>query len=159
MPPGRTQGQGSFVEPAIPTQYHTYRFSMSGVLNISTTAAGPVCTSPVPTVTPCPISYSDVPPGNPFYSYVHCLACGGIVGGYAGGTFHPYANLTRGQIAKIVAGAAAYSDPIPPTQQTFADVPPTKPFWLPIEQMAAHGLISGYTCGGPGELCDGQHRP
>ena len=27
------------------------------------------------------------------------------------------------------------------------------PFWLWIERLAAHGAISGYTCGGPGEPC------
>ena len=30
----------------------------------------------------CPTSFVDVPPGSPFYSYVQCMACQGIVSGY-----------------------------------------------------------------------------
>jgi hypothetical protein len=62
-------------------------------------------------------------------------------------------------VAKIDASAAGYNDPLPSGQQTFADVPPTHPFWAWIELVALHGVISGYTCGGPGEPCDGQNRP
>jgi hypothetical protein len=64
-------------------------------------------------------------------------------------------SATRGQIAKIDALAAQLPDPIPSTRQTFADVPPTAPFWLWIEQLAGRGIVSGYTCGGPGEPCPG----
>ena len=28
-----------------------------------------------------------------------------------------------------------------------------------IQTAYAHGAISGYTCGGPGEACDSQNRP
>ena len=28
-----------------------------------------------------------------------------------------------------------------------------------VETAAAHGVISGYTCGGPGEPCDARNRP
>ena len=44
-----------------------------------------------------------------------------------------------------------WTDEIPLTQQTFADVPPTQPFWLAIERVVAHGVISGYA--------DGTFRP
>src|SRR5207237_315161 len=71
--------------------------------------------------------------------------------------FRPNAAVTRGQLAKIVALAARYGDQ--PTGQTFADVSPEHPFYRWVEQLAARGLISGYTCGGPGEPCDGQGRP
>jgi hypothetical protein len=100
-----------------------------------------------------------VPPGHPFYPFIRCLACRGIVSGYADGTFRPYADVTRGQLAKIIAGAAGLAAPVPTTQQTFADVPPTNPFWLSVERLAQTGAISGYSCGGPGEPCDGQNRP
>jgi hypothetical protein len=71
--------------------------------------------------------------------------------GYADGTFRPGADVTRGQVAKIVAVAAGYQDAIPANRQTFQDVPPGSAFWLPIEQAAAHGIISGYA--------DGTFRP
>ena len=49
--------------------------------------------------------------------------------------------------------------PVPSTQQTFADVPNGNPFWLGIEELAAHQVISGYTCGSLGEPCDPLSRP
>ena len=36
---------------------------------------------------------------------------------------------------------------------------PGSAFYHVIETAAAHGVISGYTCGGPGEPCDAGHRP
>ena len=112
-----------------------------------------------PTPTPCAVQFSDVPATHPFYSFVRCLACRGIVAGYADGTFRPGAGVTRGQLAKILASAAGLSTAIPSTQRTFTDVPNSNAFWLFIERLAATGAISGYACGGPGEPCDGQNRP
>src|SRR5205823_1710939 len=91
--------------------------------------------------------------------YMHCAAGHGIVSGYADGTFRPYADVTRGQVAKMVANSAGFGDAIPADRQSFADVPPSQPFWLWIERLYTHGAISGYTCGGSGEPCDDQHRP
>jgi hypothetical protein len=89
-----------------------------------------------------------------------CLACRGIVTGYADGTFRPGNNVTRGQAAKIISNSADYQDPIPPNQQTFNDVPPSNTFWVYIERVALHGAISGYNCGGEGEPCPGRYfRP
>src|SRR5262249_17291776 len=84
---------------------------------------------------------------------IRCLACRGIISGYADGTFRPYATVTRGQASKMIANAAGLADPIPSTQQTFEDVPYTQPFWLFIERLGGPGYISGYTCGGAGEPC------
>ena len=78
--------------------------------------------------------------------------------GYPDGTFHPNNNVTRGQLAKIAANAAGYSEPV--TTQTFSDVPGADPLWLFIERAALHGIISGYTCGtAPAGACDNLHRP
>jgi hypothetical protein len=89
-------------------------------------------------------TFSDVPPGSPFWVFVERVAAHGVVGGYSDGTFRPGATVTRGQVAKFVANAAGYADAIPPTHQTFADVPPGNPFWLFIERVAAHGVVGGY---------------
>jgi hypothetical protein len=114
------------------------------------------------TPTACTLTFNDVPPGSTFYDYVRCLACAGIVGGYPcggpgepcpGAYYRPNNNVTRGQTSKIVAAAAGFADPIPSTQQTVADVPPSGTFWLWIEQLAARGIIGGYPCGGPFEPC------
>ena len=72
------------------------------------------------------------------------------------------ADVTRGQLAKILASAANLQDPVPAQQQTFADVPGDPnphPFWLWIERLVTRQAISGYACGGPGEPGDGQQRP
>ena len=108
----------------------------------------------------CPLQFSDVAAGSTFDAYIGCLACRGIVSGYSDGTYQPGAGLTRGQLAKIVAGAAVLTATIPLTQQTFADVQPNSTFWVYVERAAAAGLVSGYTCGTvPAEPCDGGQRP
>jgi hypothetical protein len=54
----------------------------------------------------CPTShFSDVPPSNPFYCYIETAFAHQIITGYDDGTFRPFNNATRGQIAKIVVGA------------------------------------------------------
>jgi hypothetical protein len=150
------------VTPA-PTRSPTPTLSATQVAATPTLSATQVAAPPTrsasPTGTPCAVTFTDVDPTHPFYGFIRCLACREIVSGYADGTFRPYADVTRGQLAKILAGAAGFQDPVPSGQQTFADVPPTHPFWLPAERLTAHGAISGYTCGGPGEPCDPQSRP
>jgi hypothetical protein len=59
-------------------------------------------------------------PGSTFYSYVHCLACRGIINGYPGGIFKPNNQVTRGQLSKIVSNSTGFSDPQP--NQMFEDV-------------------------------------
>jgi hypothetical protein len=58
-----------------------------------------------PTVTGCAVDFNDVPPGSTFYSFVRCLACRGIVGGYPcggpgepcpGTYYRPNNSVTRG---------------------------------------------------------------
>ena len=67
--------------------------------------------------------------------------------------FRPFNNATRGQLSKIVSNAAGFADPIPATQQTYEDVLPSSAFWLYIERLTIHGVISGYICGAIGEPC------
>ncbi|MGI8588490.1 MAG: S-layer homology domain-containing protein, partial [Chloroflexia bacterium] len=47
-------------------------------------------------------SFTDVPRGSTFYTVIETAHCHGVVDGYSDGTFRPYNNATRGQIAKIV---------------------------------------------------------
>ena len=123
--------------------------------------------TPAPTASPteCALGFSDVPPGSTFHLYVICLACQGVISGYACGApgepcnnsndpyFRPNNPVTRGQLAKIVSQSAGLNDPVPGTQQTFQDVPPASTFWLYVERLANHNVMSGYTCGTPGEPC------
>lgn len=119
--------------------------------------------------TPTGQTFADVAPGSTYYEFIERIASRDVIGGYACGGpgepcttgnkpyFRPGANASRGQIAKIVAGAANLSST--PTGRTFADVPTTHTFYTFIEQLSAKGAMSGYPCGGPGETCDSQNRP
>ena len=65
---------------------------------------------------PAAYTFTDVPPANPFFGFIEAAAHGAIVSGYACGGpgepcdaanrpyFRPYADVTRGQLAKIVVG-------------------------------------------------------
>src|SRR5439155_17128215 len=105
------------------------------------------------TYTPCPIQFTDVDPFNPFYTYIRCLACRGIISGYSSSPpcttgvpcFLPNNPVTRGQVSKMISNAAGFADIIPSTQQTFTDVPYGSPFWLYIERLVLHNAISGYS--------------
>ena len=128
------------------------------------------------TATACAIKFADVPPtgeGSTFYGFVRCLACRHIVSGYPCGApgepcnddddpyYRPGANVTRGQLSKIIANSAGLNDDIPEGQQQFADVEPGDPFYPFVERLAQTGAIAGYPCGGPGvtEPCDDEGRP
>jgi hypothetical protein len=145
--------------PATPT---TPRLSPTATCTRSATPprtpGGPTDT-PTATATPCAIAYTDVPATNPFYAFIRCLACRQIVSGYSDGTFRWGADVTRGQLAKILANAAGLTTAIPSIQQTFSDVPAANAFWLFVERLAGTGAISGYACGGVGEPCDPLGRP
>jgi hypothetical protein len=111
-------------------------------------------------------TFTDVPASNPFYVYIERLAATGAISGYDTAANCPTGTpcfrwelpVTRGQLAKIDANAAGYNET--PSGQTFRDVPASQPFYVFIERLSLHGVISGYTCGGPGEPCPGvYYRP
>src|SRR5262249_2891455 len=107
----------------------------------------------------CAITFSDVWPADYFYQSVQYLYCHGAISGYADGTFRPYNNTTRGQLSKIIVLAEGWTIYTPPTP-TFNDVPTSNAFYQYIETAYSHIIISGYTCGGPGEPCPGLYfRP
>lgn len=147
------------------------------IASVSGTATrGAIATA---TSTPCPARFADVPAsgtGSTFYMYAHCLVCRGVVSGYpcggdgepCNGSSDPYyrpgADVTRGQLSKIIALAAGLTYSVPFGQQSFHDVMAGDPFYVYIEQLAETGAIAGYPCGSTdpwnGEFlpCDGAHR-
>ena len=132
----------------------------ASVTSVSTSTATSVSTSvatSTATVTPCTITFSDVPTDHTFYANIRCLACRDILGGYPDGTFRPGNLVTRGQLAKIVANAAGFIEPA--TTQQFEDVPVGSTFHEFIWRLANRGYITGYPCGGPGEPCGGGNLP
>ncbi|HMA36176.1 MAG TPA: S-layer homology domain-containing protein, partial [Chloroflexia bacterium] len=112
------------------------------------------------TATPCAVRFADVQPSDYFYAPVLYLACHGVISGYADGTFRPFAQTTRAQMVKIVVLGFQKTFITPAAgNHTFADVPPSNPFFAVVETAAADTIVSGYTCGAPGEPCDSAHRP
>jgi hypothetical protein len=117
-------------------------------------------------------SFQDVPPGSTFYQYVETAFAHGIINGYpCGGAGEPCVgpgnrpyyrlgnNVTRGQVSKMIALSRGWALANPGTA-TFHDVPVGSTFFQYVETAVAHGIISGYPCGGPGEPCPGQYfRP
>ena len=122
-------------------------------LSATNTPVPPTSTSVPATATPtaCTVEFSDVDVQHTFYTYIMCLACQGIINGYDDGTFRPGNSVTRGQLAKIVSNSAGWNEPV--TGQSFEDVQVGSTFYDFAGRMAAHGVMSGYPCGGPGEPC------
>jgi hypothetical protein len=113
--------------------------------------------------------YEDVLPGSTFYDFIWRLTQRGLVNGYpCGGPgepcgdpelpyFRPNANVTRGQLAKIVANAAGLTEPV--TGQQYEDVEVGSTFYEFIGRLTALGVINGYPCGGLGEPCGDPELP
>jgi hypothetical protein len=109
-------------------------------------------------------TFEDIAPGSTFYEFIERLVARGVMSGYACGGpgepcvppdnrpyFRPNNTATRGQLSKITANAAQFSEPV--SGQTFEDVQPGHTFYEFIERLVARGVMSGYACGGPGEPC------
>jgi len=106
--------------------------------------AGGTPTSGPSSPTACTVSFSDVPSSYIFYTDIQFLACRGVIGGFAGGTFQPNNNTTRGQFAKIAAlgfGIPAYNPPAP----DFSDVAPGNVFYPYVEAAYHAGVVNGLT--------------
>jgi hypothetical protein len=164
--------------PPAPTSTFTIVPSTS-TLTATTTPVGPTSTStlvatetpgtpgtPSATPTGCTLEFADVLPGNTFYDNIRCLACRGIINGYpCGGDnepcnpnndpyFRPSNNITRGQLAKVVAQAAGFTTPV--TEQSFEDVEPGSTFFEYIGRLVIRDVMGGYPCGiDPNEPCVG----
>ena len=115
-------------------------------------------------------TFADVPVSQPFYPFIETAYAHNIISGYTCGGpgepcdplgrpyFRPGNDVTRGQLSKMISTAEGWT-PLNPPSPTFADVPPSHPFYGFVEAAVARAIISGYTCGGPGEPCDPQSRP
>jgi subtilisin family serine protease len=135
-----------------------WRNSGSDAFSLAMRYTGPPCPTntpthtrtPIHTATPCPMTFTDVQPGDFFYEGVRYLYCAGAISGYADNTFRPYNNMTRGQLTKVIVlayGLLIYTPPTP----VFTDVPATHPFFTYVHTAHHFGIISGYA--------DGTFRP
>ena len=153
--------------PPIPTSTHTLTVTATIVptappntvtatptaQSASPTASPHITIVPTSTLTPCTISFSDVPSDSTFYTWITCLACRNIISGYSDGTFRPGNDITRGQIAKIVSNAAGFDED--PGAQIYEDVPNGSPFYAWVNRLSDRGYMGGYICGlVPEEPCN-----
>src|SRR5207249_8496815 len=76
--------------------------------------------------------FNDVPADHPYYAYIEAAYFHGLIDGYGDGSFRPYENVTRGQVAKVVVQAAGLRL-VHPNTPSFTDVPPSSPFYDYIE--------------------------
>jgi hypothetical protein len=152
------------VVPADSTPTATAAVATATFTPLPTRSSTPAGTT-TPTTTPCEMSFTDVHPDDYFYQAVSYLYCAGVISGYADGTFRPYGNATRGQLAKIVVLAEGWtlcqesgvrsqqsgagSRLLTPDScgQHFSDVSVDNPFYVYIETAYSHGVISGYADG------------
>lgn len=106
-----------------------------------------------PLLNPAQPSFVDVPGGSVYFAYVETAKARGVIGGYSDGTFRLNDNVSRGQLAKIVALAQGWSLSNPPSP-TFSDVSPDSAFYPYIEAASSRGIIGGYSDGTfkPGNL-------
>jgi hypothetical protein len=143
---GVQDGEGSY------TEYSCNTPSLRNNLKItwSTLGCGTPAITPVPSPT-CTINFSDVHTTDYFYEDVRCVYCLGAVSGYADGTFRPFNNTTRGQMAKIVVLALQIPIVTPTGTPTFNDVLEGSAFYEYVETAAANNIVSGYA--------DGTYRP
>jgi N-acetylneuraminic acid mutarotase len=144
--PANTSVPPTFTSTIVVPSHTTVPHSSTPVI-ASQTPVSPTSTA-VATPTTCTISFTDVPPDFPFYDYIRCLACRGIVSGYDDGTFRPYNEITRAQISKVVCGASSTCSQIPtPTEQSYEDVAPGSTFYVWIEKLSSISVMGGYPCG------------
>ncbi|HMA38400.1 MAG TPA: S-layer homology domain-containing protein [Chloroflexia bacterium] len=100
--------------------------------------------------TVCSENFVDVPPDAYFAAAVTYLGCDQVLSGYADGTFRPYNNMTRGQLAKLLVVALGWAADTTGGPH-FSDVPLGSPFYVYVETAYHQGILSGYA--------DGTFRP
>jgi hypothetical protein len=87
-------------------------------------------------------TFSDVPPGSTFYTYVETAAVRQVIGGYPDGTFKVNNPVTRGQAAKMLVLARSWSL-YTPTNPSFSDVPQSHWAYGYVETALIHSIVSG----------------
>lgn len=100
-------------------------------------------------------TFSDVGVGSEYYDAVSYLHTGGIVSGYADGTFEPYQTINRAEFTKIIVGATGYDPAKDPSGfdiystsgMNFSDI--QKGAWYNpyLRKAIGIGVIEGYPDG------------
>ncbi|MHA6510608.1 leucine-rich repeat domain-containing protein [Tessaracoccus sp. Y1736] len=95
--------------------------------------------------------FTDVDPGDPFFTEILWMAETGISTGYSDGTYRPADSVHRAAMAAFLYRAAGEPAHTAPSTSPFSDVKPGDPFYAEISWMAESGISTGYS--------DGTYRP
>ncbi len=96
-----------------------------------------------PLLNPTTPTFTDVPHDFWAYPYIETAHAHDVINGYAGGTFRPLDNVTRGQLAKMLVQSQGWPL-IHPSPATFTDVGTGHWAYEWIETVAAHGVATGF---------------
>ena len=96
-----------------------------------------------PLLNPTTPTFTDVPRDFWAYTYIETAHAHDVINGYAGGTFRPMDNVTRGQLAKMLVQSQGWRL-LHPSQTTFTDVGTSHWAYEWIETVAAHGVATGF---------------
>lgn len=88
-------------------------------------------------------TFTDVKSSNVHYESIEALAAFGIIKGYGDGTFKPDAIVTRGQTAKMIAGALKL-DTNNVKDPNFSDIKTSNQYYGAIAALANAGFVDGY---------------
>jgi hypothetical protein len=93
--------------------------------------------------TPQNPTFTDVGSDMWAYSYIETAAAHGVISGYSDGTFHPYSNITRAQVAKMIVTARDWAMDSS-AGATFTDVGATDWAFSYVETVNIAQVMSGY---------------
>ncbi|MER2108659.1 MAG: S-layer homology domain-containing protein [Solibacillus sp.] len=114
------------------------------------TLATAVAASGVAVVAPVAVeasaTFTDVKASDYFYNDILNLKERGIIKGFEDGAFRPNQAVTRGQVAKILAGVLGL-DTTNVKDPGFTDIPTTHQYYGAIAALANAGIISGFEDG------------
>jgi len=97
------------------------------------------------------ITFSDIPSGFWAEDFIYAIACAGITTGYADGTYRPFQNIQRSQMAAFII-RALFGDEFDYEQTPhFTDVPDSHWAFKYVQKMYDEGIATGYS--------DGTYRP
>lgn len=90
--------------------------------------------------------FTDVTASHPYAEGINALTSAGIVKGFGDGTFKPDATVTRGQAAKMIAGALKL-DTTNVKNPNFKDIKTSNQYYSQIAALVATGFVNGYEDG------------
>lgn len=90
--------------------------------------------------------FTDVSVNHPYAEGINALTSSGIVKGFGDGTFKPDATVTRGQAAKMIAGALKL-DTANVKNPNFKDIATSNQYYSQIAALVATGFVNGYEDG------------